>query len=99
MATIDEIRKNRLEKSKAIEKAGILLYPAETKRTHKISEAIEDFKKLSRTKKEIILNGRVRSQRVHGKVTFLNIEDGTGKTQTLLRENGVGAVAYKFFFR
>ena len=97
MSTIDEIRKNRLEKSKTIEKAGILLYPAETKRTHKISEAIEDFKKLSRVKKEIILNGRVRSQRIHGKVTFLNIEDGTGKIQTLLRENGVGAVAYKFF--
>ena len=61
MATADEIRKIRLKKLEAIEKAGILAYPIKTKRTHKVKEALRDFIKLSKTKKEIIIAGRIRS--------------------------------------
>ena len=105
MATIDELRKTRLKKLKAVEKAGSLAYPMKTNRTHKIAEAIKDFTKLSRSKKEIILAGRIRSQRVHGGATFLHIEDGsasspqggTGKIQAYFRKNRLGEKSYQFF--
>ncbi len=97
MANIDELRKVRLEKLEAIRKAGILPYPGETKRTHKIEEALADFANLSRSEKEIILAGRIRSMRGHGGVTFFDIEDGSGKIQVFLKKDRVGEESYKFF--
>lgn len=97
MATIDELRKIRLRKLKAIKNAGILTYPQEVKRTHRISEALENFAGLSKSRKEITLVGRIRSQRVHGGSTFLHIEDGTGQIQTYFRKNRLGERGYQFF--
>ena len=97
MATIDELRKIRIKKLEAIRKAGILAYPEKTKKTHKIEEALKDFNKISRLKKEIILVGRIRTLREHGRATFLHLEDGTGKIQAYFREDRIGERGYKFF--
>ncbi len=97
MAIIDEIRKNRLKKLKAIESAGFLVYPGETKRSHTCSQAIEDFSKLSRSKKEIILAGRIISLREHGGLVFCNIEDGFGEIQVLFKKDRLGEKNYEFF--
>jgi len=97
MATIDELRKIRLEKLKAIEKAGFLAYPMETKRTHKIEDVLKDFANLSRLKKEVILVGRIRALRSHGGLTFGHIEDGTGKIQIYLKKDRLGEKSYQFF--
>jgi lysyl-tRNA synthetase class 2 len=97
MATIDELRKIRLKKLKAIEAAGLLAYPLKVKRTHEISRALKNFSKLSKSKKEIVLVGRIRTQRVHGGLTFFHIGDGTGKIQVSLQKNKVGESAYRFF--
>jgi len=97
MATIQELRKTRLKKLEAIKKAGLSAYPEKTKRTHNIVEALEDFGKLSRSQKEIVLAGRIRSLRQHGGSTFLDIEDGKGKIQGFLRKDKVGELGYQFF--
>jgi len=97
MATIDELREIRLKKLEAIKKAGLLAYPEKTKRTHKISQALEDFSNLARLKKEIILVGRIKSLREHGGSTFLHIEDGTGKIQAYFKRDRIGERGYKFF--
>lgn len=97
MATIDELRKIRIKKLEAIKKAGFNSYPQTTKRTHKIGEVLEQFDDLERTKKEIILAGRIRNLRVHGKATFFDLEDDAGKIQSFLRENRLGDKQYKFF--
>jgi len=97
MATIDELRKTRLKKLEAIKKAGILVYPEKTKRTHKIAKVLKDFSALARTKKEIVLVGRIKSLREHGGSTFLDIEDGTGKIQAYFKKDGIGERGYKFF--
>ena len=97
MATIDELRKIRLQKLEAIQKAGILAYPGAVKRTHTISRALARFEKLSKAKKEIILTGRIMSLRGHGGATFFDVEDGMGKIQVFLKKDGVGETAYKFF--
>ena len=97
MATIDELRKNRIKKLETIQKTGFLVYPTKTKRTHKIGETLESFSSLEKSKKEIILAGRIKSLRIHGGATFLHLEDGTGKIQIFLRKDGIGEKAYKFF--
>jgi len=97
MATIDEIRKIRIKKLKAIAATGLPVYPEKCKRTHQIKEALKDFAQLSRLKKEVILVGRIRALRAHGRATFLNIEDGTGNIQGFLSENNLGEKSYRFF--
>ena len=97
MATIDELRKTRFKKLEAIKKAGILAYPGKTGRTHKIEDVLKDFANLVRSKKEVILVGRIRSLREHGGSTFLDIEDGNGKIQAFLRKDRIGERGYKFF--
>lgn len=97
MATIDEIRKNRIKKLKAIESAGVLAYPGQTKRTHTCEQALEEFGKLSRAKKEIVLAGRIISLREHGGLVFCHIEDGFGKIQILFKKDRLGEKNYEFF--
>lgn len=105
MATIDELRKIRLKKLEAIRKAVFTSYPEKTKRTHKISEILEDFSSLARLKKEIILVGRIKSLREHGGSTFLDIEDGSArstssgqaKIQAYFKRDKIGERGYKFF--
>lgn len=97
MAQIQKLRTARLKKLKAIKRAGLLAYPGFTKRTHKISDALKSFSSLARAKKEIILSGRMRSKREHGKSTFSHIEDGTSKIQVYFKEDKLGESRYKFF--
>jgi lysyl-tRNA synthetase class 2 len=97
MSQIEELKKNREKKLEKIKKSLINPYPLKSKRTHKISEALENFEKLTKKKEEIFLVGRIRSLRTHGGLTFFQIEDGTGKIQVLIRKNLVGESAYQFF--
>ncbi len=97
MATIDEIRKNRIKKIKKLRIAGINPYPGETKRTHSCKEALDNFSKISKSGEEIVLVGRIRGLRTHGKATFLDIEDGTEAIQIFLRENALGEKGYEFY--
>lgn len=97
MATIDELRKIRLEKLEALKKAGFNPYPLATRRTQAISEALKDFNQISRSRKEVILAGRIKSLREHGGSAFLDIEDGSGTIQSYFRKNRIGESGYKFF--
>ncbi len=70
MATIDDLRKTRIKKLEAIRRALFNPYPEKTKRTHKIAEALKDFNGIARSKKEVILAGRIKSVRGHGGSAF-----------------------------
>lgn len=94
MATIDEIKKARLKKLKALEAAGFLGYPGTVKRTHSVKEVIDGFSKI---KKEVILAGRLMSLRGHGGLLFSDIKDGTGSFQIMLRKDKLGPKGFKFF--
>ena len=97
MATIDDLRQTRIKKLEAIRKALFNPYPEKTKRTHKIAEALKDFNAMNRSKKEVILAGRIKSVRGHGGSTFLDVEDGSGQIQAFLRKDRVGERSYQFF--
>jgi len=100
MSTIEELRKTRIEKLKKLENAGLLAYPAKTKRTHSIAEVLNNFKKLSGGilgKKSIVVAGRIMAKRGQGGLTFLDINDGSGKMQALLKIEKLGEKGYNFF--
>ncbi|MBX4201018.1 lysine--tRNA ligase [Candidatus Parcubacteria bacterium] len=97
MSTIDELKKVRLQKLNTIKQVTGLPYPAKTKRTHAIGEALDNFSKLSKAQKSVVLAGRIMAMRGHGGATFLDIQDGTGKMQALVKEEKVGEKGYKFF--
>jgi len=99
MVQLAEIKKARKEKLDLLKKSGVNPYPLETKRTHLISKALKDFSKLEKSKKEIILAGRLRSFRIHGGATFAEIEDGTGKIQIFFKKDHLGVKKYEWFLK
>ena len=98
MSTIDEVRKNRIKKLERLRIVGINPYPGNSNRTHSCAEALEKFDALSKSGEEIVLVGRIRAIRTHGKASFMNIEDGTTTIQIFLREDALGEKGYEFYF-
>lgn len=104
---IDEIRKTKIEKVKKLRKAGIDPYPAESKRTHTISEILVDFDELARDKTKIVLAGRIMAMRGHGGAIFFDVNDGgvspshgcgeASKIQGLIKEDDVGKEEFNKF--
>jgi len=97
MANIEELRNARLMKLDAIQKAGIWAYPVGTKRTHTVSDAFLGWDDLARDEKEIVIAGRMKSMRGHGGLTFVDVQDGTGKMQAFFKKDGLGEKSYQFF--
>ncbi len=87
---IEELRSVRIQKLEQLKAKGINPYPVESKRSHEIGEAIAKFESLATAKKEIILAGRIRSIRTHGKLAFFDLEDESGKIQLLLKDDVLG---------
>jgi len=95
--SISNIRKFKRDKIDSFKKNGINPYPAKTNRTHSIKEVLDDFIKFSKTKKKIVLAGRIKSIRKHGALTFIHFWDGSGQMQAFLRKDELGVKKYKFF--
>lgn len=90
-----DLKEARVQKLEKIKKAGILPYPSRAKRTHACLEAVLNFDNLQN--KEITLCGRIRFSRTHGKITFFDLVDESGKIQIVIRQDAVGKENYDFF--
>ncbi|MEI6296464.1 MAG: lysine--tRNA ligase [bacterium] len=85
MASLEEIRDERIRKLNFLKEKGIDPYPARTKRDYFLNEVIEKFTELS-DGREIFLVGRVMSLRGQGAIIFFNFFDGTAEFQGLLKK-------------
>ena len=94
---IQELRQTRIQKLNALKQQGVDPYPVSTGRTHAIAKAIEQFGRISENKDQITLAGRIKSIRTHGKLTFGNVEDGSGSLQFLLRDDVLGEKNFQDF--
>ena len=83
---LEDIIKKRLEKLAALKTRKIDPYPAEVKRTLTASGAVNNFIRLSKTKKVFWLAGRLRSLRDQGGVVFADLEDESGRVQIILKK-------------
>lgn len=97
IVSLEEIRRARLIKLDRLRDAGIDPYPADTKRTHTIVDALFSFTSLMESKEPITLAGRIRALRVHGASLFIDVEDGTGAIQAYLKKDIVGEHAFNLF--
>ncbi len=99
MSRKDELRTGRVNKMERVKKEGFHPYPIHTKRTHTIGDLLLEFEELQKAEKEIIIVGRIRSFREHGKIAFFDIEENTGKIQCFVSEDSVGENLYSFFLQ
>lgn len=87
---LEDILKERLKKREELEKLGYDIYPARVQRTHLISEAVESFNSLAKSKKKIFLVGRVLGLRIQGGLGFVDMADGGGaKIQAVLKKDNL----------
>lgn len=89
MPTIDELRKIRIQKLEELKKIGVNPYPATVKRDQTISQA------RTMEGKMVAVAGRVIGQRGHGKILFLDLVDGTGNIQVVVKSDHCDAKAFE----
>lgn len=86
MASIDEIRRARLGKLKFLLDKGINPYPATVNRDISCKEGSTRFDDLVKENKSLFMVGRIMALRAQGKIIFIDIDDGTGRFQALLKK-------------
>ncbi len=96
MASIEEIRAERLKKLNLLKERGMNPYPVSFDVSLSVEEAVKDFKKLSK-KKSLTLAGRVTAVRGQGAIVFLNFTDGTGVFQALLKKGEIADERLELF--
>ncbi len=88
MATIDDLKKVRLEKLEKLKKAGLDPYPATVDRKHTVAEA------LALKGKSVSTTGRLMSMRGHGKIVFTDLVDASGKIQVVFKQDILEASSF-----
>ena len=104
----NKLEQERLDKLRDLEAQGVEAYPARVERTHTAAQAIAAFTAWEdanpdapRTGEDpaqgvnVTVGGRIRRINVKGKVSFLHIEDESGRLQLFLRVNDMDAAVYE----
>ena len=90
----DRVAEQRKEKLERLSSKGINPYPNTFHRTHSASEAIELLKQREEQKLTsggpVTIAGRVMARRGMGKLSFIDLRDGSGKIQLLFRSSSDG---------
>ncbi|MBI4065354.1 lysine--tRNA ligase [Candidatus Gottesmanbacteria bacterium] len=89
MATIDELKKVRLEKLDALKKHGVDPYPSLVRRDHTIAQA------RSMDGKSVAVAGRVMGMRGHGKIMFGDLRDESGNIQIVFKSDEITLKTFK----
>lgn len=84
MATLQELRDERLRKLEDLKKLGINPYPAESGRTHLVGLVTKGFDQLEN--QTVTVAGRVTGIRKFGKIAFVVVKDNSGSLQLFLKE-------------
>lgn len=85
---LESLQKERLKKLKNLKSLGVDPYPAKSGRKHTIDIARKMMGK------KVAVAGRIRSLRPHGKITFADLEDVSGKIQLLFRQDSLRGEKY-----
>lgn len=87
MATLKELRDERLRKLDELKKLGINPYPAQSTRTHEIAEVVGGFDALENNVVTVV--GRVKGIRKFGQLAFIVLQDMSGSVQLFLKKDSV----------
>lgn len=87
MASLEEIRNERLKKLGLLKDSGQEPYPAKTEISHSFLEILDDFENLANKESVVTIGGRIIALRIQGALSFFDLNDGTGKLQALLKKD------------
>jgi lysyl-tRNA synthetase, class II len=96
----NKLEQERLEKIQELEARGVEPYPRRIQRTHTTAEAIAAYEALEPQGSEVAealevtVTGRIRRVNIKGKLSFLHIEDESGRLQLFLRINDMDEAVY-----
>jgi lysyl-tRNA synthetase class 2 len=85
MATLQELRNERLRKLDELKTLGVNAYPASSARTHTAGEVAEQFGELEG--QTVTLTGRIMGTRKFGKIAFFVLKDASGQIQLFLKHD------------
>jgi lysyl-tRNA synthetase class 2 len=86
---LSDQEQSRLKNLQGLIEAGIDPYPARAKRTHTIAAARALYEQGKSEGQEVSVAGRLRRIRIMGKMSFADLEDGTGVIQLVLRKDSL----------
>lgn len=87
MATLRELRDERLRKLNELKRLGVNPYPAQVKRSQQLADITSNFDKLERHETSVV--GRIQFIRKFGKIAFIVIRDMSGLLQLFLSADTV----------
>lgn len=98
----NRLEQERLDKLRELETLGVEAYPPRVTRTHTAAHAIADYEAAEKNAGEagepptiqVTVSGRIRRVNIKGKVSFIHIEDETGRIQLFLRVNDMDETVY-----
>ena len=93
---LERITEQRLDSLSRIRARGMDPYPHSYHPSHTVREATALFELQGEKSQEISLAGRIMSRRSIGKMSFLDIRDGSGKIQLSFRYDLLGKERYEF---
>jgi len=93
--SLKQIIQFRRDKLDAIRAAGVNPYPYRFDATHTSISIKENYAELEN--QDVTVAGRIMSLRVMGKASFVHIQDQTGRIQSYVRRDDVGADNYQVF--
>ncbi len=85
MASIEELRRERMKKLEALQSLGVNAYPSATSQTHELSNVLTEFISLDQSQEQIIVTGRIMSSRGQGAISFIDLYDGTARMQVVIK--------------
>ncbi len=89
MATLKELRDERIRKLDELKGLGVNPYPADSMRTHSVAEILGDYANLEAAKTELKTAGRITNIRKFGKIAFVVIRDSQVSIQLFLSSDQV----------
>ena len=78
-------RLQRIEKLNQLKKLGVSAYPSSSRRNTEIKKVVEEFESLNG--QSVIVAGRIKNIRSHGKLKFLDVADDSNKIQIYIKSN------------
>jgi lysyl-tRNA synthetase class 2 len=85
MASLEELRAERIKKLEALKSLGVSSYPSKSLRTHELKDVLTDFSSLESSATQIVVNGRVMTSRGQGAICFIDLYDGSVRMQAVIK--------------
>jgi lysyl-tRNA synthetase class 2 len=97
MASIEEIKAERIRKIALLTEAGMEPYPSKVRRDLSLASLKSDFKRHEANAKPLAVVGRVMAIRGQGAIQFIVLTDGTATFQGVLKRDTLGEGPMKLF--